>query len=444
MSQNESPFVELGQKINSKKAVVGIIGLGYVGLPLGLRFAEEGFSAIGFDTDPKKVDSLNKGLSYIRHIEPEKIQKLIQSKAFRATSDYSLLKKTDCVLICVPTPLNHKKNPDLSFIEATADEIADNMTRGQLISLESTTYPGTTRDIVLPKLLKSDLQLGRDYFVVYSPEREDPGNKKYSTQNIPKVVGGATPDCTELGRALYGQIVDEVVVVSSLEAAEFTKILENTFRSVNIALVNELKILAHKMGVDIHEIIEAAATKPFGYMPFYPGPGLGGHCVPIDPFYLSWKAREYNFNTHFIELSGEINTSMPSYVIERLIVGLNLQKKCLKGSKVLVLGVAYKKDIDNISESPALEIIKLLKSYGADVFYNDPFIPRISNLRKFEMDMISQELTPGFLRKTDAVVITTDHSVYDYNEIVRYSRLIIDTRNAVKITDSNKNKVIKA
>jgi UDP-N-acetyl-D-glucosamine dehydrogenase len=312
---------------------------------------------LGFDIDPKKVERLNKGESYIKHISSEKIKGFQDRKIFEATSDYSRLKDVDCILICVPTPLKKNKEPDLSYIENTSDQIARNLRTGHLVSLESTTYPGTTREILLPKFEKSGLQVGRDFYLVFSPEREDPGNQKYNTKNIPKVVGGITSVCAKTGQALYSQIIDKVVVVSSTEVAEFTKLLENIFRSVNIALVNELKILADRMGIDVWEVIEASSTKPFGFMPFYPGPGLGGHCIPIDPYYLSWKAKEYDFNTRFIELAGEVNVGMPDYVVSKIIDGLNRSGKCLKKSKILILGVAYKKDTDDFRESPAIEII---------------------------------------------------------------------------------------
>ena len=434
----------LSQKIKDRRAVIGIIGLGYVGLPLVIRFCEERFHVLGFDIDPVKINLLNRGQSYIKHIPSEKIARLRKSRLFEATSDYSRLKEADAVLICVPTPLSKNKEPDMSYIEMTSDEIAKTLRRGQFVSLESTTYPGTTREILLPKFERRGLKAGLDFFLVFSPEREDPGNPTYGTKNIPKVLGGITPACKALGKLLYAQIVDRVVAVSSPEAAEFAKILENTFRCVNIALINELKMLADKMNVDIWEVIEAASSKPFGFMPFYPGPGLGGHCIPIDPFYLAWKAKELNFNTSFIELAGEINTDMPAYVISRITDALNEQGKCLKNAKILVLGIAYKKDIDDMRESPALEIIELLKEKGARVSYNDPFIPRMPKLRRHELNLKSAPLAKKIFKAMDAVVIVTDHSKYDYEWIVEHSALVIDTRNATRNVKTQRHKIVKA
>jgi UDP-N-acetyl-D-glucosamine dehydrogenase len=430
-------------KIKDRTAVIGIIGLGYVGLPLVIRFGEEGFRTIGFDVDDKKVERLNNGESYIKHIPSETIKRLRDNNTFNATSDYAKLREVDSILICVPTPLNSRREPDVSYIETTSDAIAGNLREGQLIALESTTYPGTTREILLPKLEKKGLTVGRDFFLVFSPEREDPGNPTYSTKNIPKVVGGITPACTEAGKTLYAQIVDRVIAVSAPEIAEFTKLLENIFRAVNIALVNELKMLADKMDVDIWEVIEAASSKPFGFMPFYPGPGLGGHCIPIDPFYLSWKARELNFNTHFIELAGEVNTAMPEYVVSKIADALNQEGKSLKNARILILGVAYKKDTDDIRESPGVEIIDILKNKGAEVDYHDPHIPAFSGMRRYpHLAMKRVELTEATLKQYDCAVVITNHSVYDYAWIVKNSRLIIDTRNATAhIKDS---KIVKA
>lgn len=435
---------DLINKIISRKASIGIIGLGYVGLPLVIRFGEENFKIIGFDIDKSKVDKLNRGESYIKHIQSERIKQLIDKNRFQAISDYSRLKEVDCILICVPTPLNSKREPDLSYIENSSDEIAKYLRKGQLISMESTTYPGTTREILLHKFEKGGLKVGKDSFLVFSPERENPGDSKYNTRNIPKVIGGISQECVLVGKTLYEQIVDEIIVVSSPEAAEFTKLLENIFRAVNIALVNELKMLADKMGVDIWEVIEAASTKPFGFMPFYPGPGLGGHCVPIDPFYLSWKARELNFNTHFIELAGELNTNMPNYVISKITEALNKSGKCLKNSKVLILGVAYKKDVDDMRESPSLEIIKTLQDREAKIYYNDPYIPKIPKLRKHEFNLKSSPLSKKLLNEMDAVLIITDHSTYDYEWIVENSKLVIDTRNATHKLINNRFKIVKS
>ena len=432
------------KKIQDRRAVIGVIGLGYVGLPLAIRFGEERYPVIGFDIDPEKVKKLNRGESYIKHVPAEKIRRIRRSGGFEATAEYARLKDADAIIICVPTPLDKNKEPDMSFIETTSDEIARHMRRGQMISLESTTYPGTTREILLPKFEKKGWKAGRDFFLVFSPEREDPGNRKYSTKNTPKIVGGMTPSCLAAGKILYSRIVDRVIPVSSPEAAEFAKILENTFRSINIALVNELKILADKMNVDIWEVIDAASSKPFGFMPFYPGPGLGGHCIPIDPFYLAWKARELNFNTHFIELAGEINTAMPEYVVSKLSDALNRARRCLKKANILVLGLAYKKDIDDLRGAPAIEIIKLLRAKEANVFYNDPFIPRTRKGRTHDLGMDSSPLTQKFLIEMDAVVIVTDHSSYNFEWIVKNARLVVDTRNATRDVKTGREKIIKA
>jgi UDP-N-acetyl-D-glucosamine dehydrogenase len=437
-------LASLSGKIKNHQAVIGVIGLGYVGLPLVLRFHEEKFSVIGFDIDPTKVKMLSQGQSYIKHIPVERIEGLAKSGLFGASTDYSRLKEADVVIICVPTPLSKNKEPDMSYIEVTSDEVAKALRPGQLVSLESTTYPGTTRELLLPKFERRGLKAGQDFFLVFSPEREDPGNQNFHTQNIPKVVGGVTPPCKALGTLLYSQIVDRVISVSSPEAAEFTKILENTFRAVNIALVNELKILADRMNVDIWEVIDAASSKPFGFMPFYPGPGLGGHCIPIDPFYLAWKAKELNFSTHFIELAGEINTNMPSYVVTKIGDALNQNGRCLKNAKLLLLGIAYKKDIDDMRESPALEIIELLQKKEAKVFYNDPFIPNIPKVRKHDLHLKSSLLTEKLLGSMDAVVIVTDHTSYDYDWIVANSRLVVDTRNATRAVRSNRKRIVKA
>ncbi|MEW6456031.1 MAG: nucleotide sugar dehydrogenase [Acidobacteriota bacterium] len=437
---------ELVKKIKNRTSVIGIIGLGYVGLPLVLRFSEEGFKIIGFDIDNSKVEKLNKGKSYIKHIPEERIRALVSTNKFRATTDYSELKEVDCIIICVPTPLNDKKEPDLSYIKNTTGEIAKSLRKGHLVSLESTTYPGTTEEILLSEFERNGLRAGKDFFLVFSPEREDPGNKKYNTKMIPKVVGGVTPECAEVGKALYEQVIDRVVVVSSAKVAEFTKLLENIFRGVNIALVNEMKMLADRMGVDIWEIIEASSTKPFGFMPFYPGPGLGGHCIPIDPFYLSWKAKEYDFETKFIQLAGEINTNMPYYVVRKIMDALNERGKAIKGSKILILGVAYKKDVDDNRESPGVKIIDLLKEKGALVEYNDPYVPSFSGMRHYpELSMESVEIRGGKLGEYDCVVICTDHSAYKeygYERIVEESSLVIDTRNATK--GINSKKIVKA
>ncbi len=424
-------------------ADVGIIGLGYVGLPLTIEFCEAGYRAIGFDIDDKKVDILSKGQSYISYIPSDRIKTLIASGNLSPTSNFKRLADIDNIIITVPTPLNDHREPDLTFVIQTTEVISQYLRPGQLVVLESTTYPGTTSEILLPILEQTGLVVGRDFFLAYSPERVDPNNKKYRPRDIPKVVGGVTPACLERVSLLYGKVFNEIVPVSSPEVAEASKLLENIFRSVNIALVNELKVLFDRMGIDIWEIIEASATKPFGFMSFYPGPGLGGHCIPIDPFYLTWKAREYDFNTKFIELAGEINTSMPYYVVQKLVDALNNRGKSIKDARILVLGAAYKKDVDDIRESPAVKIITLLQEKGAAVSYHDPNIPVIEGMRKYPgFKMRSIELTDKVLRDSDCVAIITDHSCYDYTWILKHSHLIIDTRNVYK--GNICSKVVKA
>src|SRR5262250_2732270 len=423
---------------------VGIIGCGYVGLPLALRFAEAGHKVTGFNTDPNKVTMLNAGKSYIEHIPQTKIQQFVNSRHFNAVTDFSKLKEADAVIICVPTPLNEYREPDLTYVENTAKSIQPHLVRGQLVVLESTTYPGTTEELLLPILAKSGLQcpvasgpenenVPLDYFLAFSPEREDPGNKQFGLAQIPKVVGGLNPPSGRAAQSLYAQVVARVVPVSSTRAAEMAKLLENIFRCVNIALVNELKLLASRMNIDIWEVIDAAATKPFGYMPFYPGPGLGGHCIPVDPFYLSWKAREYDFATRFIELAGQINTAMPYNVVEAVSEALNKREKSLKGSKILLLGVAYKKDVDDLRESPSLKLLELLAARGANLDYNDPYFPALHKMRHYDFsDMRSVALTPERLASYDCVLIATDHSSYDFQTIVRQAKLVVDTRNATR------------
>jgi UDP-N-acetyl-D-glucosamine dehydrogenase len=432
-------FSELKTKIEEKRARVGVIGLGYVGLPLALLYAEQKFPVTGFDIDRRKVSTLEAGGSYIFRIPPTEIQSA-RTRGFSATSDYSQLAEMDAIIICVPTPLNEYHDPDLSYITDTARAIAPHLRAGHLVILESTTYPGTTEEVLLPILEKENKRMltasrggtsdRQQFYVAFSPEREDPGNQTVARRDIPKVVGGLDGKASDLAAALYGSIFNRTVRVSSPAAAEMTKLLENIYRCVNIALVNELKLLSLRMGIDIWEVIEAAATKPFGFQPFYPGPGLGGHCIPVDPFYLSWKAREWDFRTRFIELAGEINTRMPYHVLEFVAKALNQQKKALNGAKVLVLGVAYKKDIDDLRESPSLTIIELLQKEGAHVSYNDPYFPKVGKGRKYDLQMECAALEN--LGQYDCVLIVTDHSDYDYERIVRESQLVVDTRNATR------------
>ncbi|MFI8557789.1 nucleotide sugar dehydrogenase [Pseudomonas putida] len=414
-------------RIDNREAVIGIVGLGYVGLPLMLRYTAAGFRVLGLDIDTHKVDMLNDGLSYIEHIRGEDISQACQA-GFRATCDFSRVAECDALILCVPTPLNEYREPDISYVTNTADAIAPYLRSGQVVSLESTTYPGTTDEEIIPRICQQGLNVGTDVFVLYSPEREDPGNKHFDTQTIPKVVGGATEACLQVGVALYQVAIDRVVPVSSTKAAELTKLLENIHRAVNIGLVNEMKIVADKMGIDIFEVVDAAATKPFGFTPYYPGPGLGGHCIPIDPFYLTWKARAYGLHTRFIELSGEINQGMPEYVVNKLVDGLNEHGKPVKNSKVLVLGIAYKKNIDDMRESPALEIIKLLRQRGGITAYSDPHVPTFHGHGIYDFVMESVALTPQTLAEYDAVVLATDHDRFDYDMIADNARLIVDSR----------------
>jgi len=428
---------ELKQKIETRKAQVGVIGLGYVGLPLALLFSEQQFPVTGFDIDQKKVKTLEQGGSYIYRITPGEIQLACQ-QGFKATFDFSQLEQMDAVIICVPTPLNEYREPDLSYIVKTAEAIAPHMRSGQLIVLESTTYPGTTEEVLIPILERNpgNLKAARNgseagnFYVAFSPEREDPGNDTVARHDIPKVVGGLDAQAAALASALYGSIFSRTVPVSTPAAAEMTKLLENIYRCVNIALVNELKLLCLRMGIDIWEVIAAASTKPFGFHPFYPGPGLGGHCIPVDPYYLSWKAKEFDFQTRFIELAGEVNTAMPYHVLASVAEALNRQKKALNGAKVLVLGVAYKKDIDDLRESPSLTIIELLQKQGATVSYHDPYFPFVGKGRRYDLQMKRAELDN--FGQYDCVLIVTDHSDYDYARIVRESQLVVDTRNATR------------
>jgi len=435
---------QLIKKIAEKKVDIGVIGLGYVGLPLVVRFCEEGFRMLGFDVDSKKVALLKRGKSYLKSIPSHQISNVIRSGLLDVTDDFSRLSEPDCILICVPTPLTEKMEPDLQYIERTTEDIRKHLRKGQLIVLESTSYPGTTEELVLPRLESTGFKVGRDFFLAFSPEREDPGNKRFTTGKIPKVVGGVTAACREVAAALYQQVIEKVVPVSSPRAAELTKLLENIYRSVNIALVNELKMLADRMGIDIWEVIEAASTKPFGFSPFYPGPGMGGHCIPIDPFYLSWKAREYDFTTRFIFLAGEINVHVPYYVVAKIQDALNGMGKSTKGAKILILGVAYKRDVDDARESPALAIMNLLKKKGASLLYHDPYIPSLPRFRKYHFPLKSSPLTENLLREVDAVVVVTDHRSIDYPWVVKHAPLIIDTRNVTKGMKRWEKKIVKA
>ncbi len=435
----------LFQTINDQTAVLGVVGLGYVGLPLIDAYISAGFKAIGYDVDDAKADALNQGKSYIAHIAHEKIQSWLDKKSFEATTDMNRLSEADVILICVPTPLSDSRDPDLSYVEMTTESIAKTLRPGQMIVLESTTYPGTTKDILLPILEKSGLKAGEDFFLAYSPEREDPGNPDFTAGTIPKVVGGLEPNSLKLAQSFYEKAITAVVPVDSCEVAEACKILENTYRSVNIAMVNELKVLFQKLGIDIWEVIDAAKTKPFGFQAFYPGPGLGGHCIPIDPFYLSWVARKHEMPTKFIELAGEINTSMPLYVVHRLAEALNQAGKPIKGSRIGIFGVAYKKDVDDPRESPSFKLMELLGERGAELSYCDPHIPTLPKMRHFDVpELSSQEPTPEYLASLDCLLIATDHSVFDWNEIVPHSTLVVDTRNATQDLQIGQEKIHKA
>lgn len=451
---------QLLNKIENKTAVIGIIGLGYVGLPLALEYAIKGFKTIGFDIDERKIPILNAGKSYIKHIKADKIKKTVGNKKFFATADFSRLPEVDAIIICVPTPLNEHREPDMTFIENSGRMVAQYLRAGQFVSLESSTYPGTTEEILLPMFENAPVTqsavgnkqsakakkfvVGKDFFLAFSPEREDPNNPKYSTATIPKVVGGVTENCVKVALAIYNQVIVKTVPVSSPRAAEATKLLENIYRSINIALVNELKMVFERMNIDVWEVVDAAATKPFGFQAFYPGPGLGGHCIPIDPFYLTWKAREFEISTKFIELAGEINTFMPYYVVEKAGEVLNKFKKSLNGSKVLILGVSYKKDIDDMRESPSLKLIEILREKGAKVDYNDPYVPKLPKTRKYQYDMNSVELTKKNLAKYDMILLSTDHTDYNYKFITASSKLILDTRNAFERAGVKSVKVFKA
>lgn len=424
--------------------MVGIVGLGYVGLPLAMTFCRGGFRVLGFDIDVKKADALNRGESYIGHIPGSEVKQLRSSGKFEATADFARAKEADAILICVPTPLAEHHEPDLSYIANTGKALAPHIRAGQLIVLESTTYPGTTEEVLQPELEKGGLKADADFLLAYSPEREDPGNADFSTGKIPKVVGGCTPEALDAADALYRQVVVSTIRVSNARTAEAVKLLENIFRGVNIALVNELKLIYTKMGIDIWEVIEAAKTKPFGFMPFYPGPGLGGHCIPIDPFYLTWKAREYGVSTRFIELAGEINTAMPEHVVNVLMHLLNDRSRSLKGARVLVLGVAYKPNVGDPRESPALTLIELLQERGAEVAYCDPFVPTLPRMRKYDLGLKSIQLDEKSVASFDAVLIVTAHDVFDYPFIVKHAKLVLDTRNATKDVRDGRDRIFKA
>ena len=415
------------EKLKERRAVIGIVGMGYVGLPLALRFNEVGYPVVGFDIDPGKVDAMNQGKSHIEHIGASRVQQACDS-GFRATADMSEISQVDAVILCVPTPLNQYREPDLSFVTDTTDALVPYLRAGQVVSLESTTYPGTTEEELLPRITATGLSVGENIFLIYSPEREDPGNPNFSTHSIPKVCGGHTPACLTAGIALYEQAIEQVVPVSSTQVAEMTKLLENIHRAVNIGLVNEMKIVADRMGINIHEVIEAAKTKPFGFTPYYPGPGLGGHCIPIDPFYLTWKAREFDINTRFIELAGEVNTAMPKWVVSKVSDALNAHRKSVNGARILVLGIAYKKNVDDMRESPSAELIRLLLDKGAEVNYSDPHVPAFPRMRDHAYDLESVVLTEKALADHDLVLLATDHDAFDYDMIRTHSRLVVDTR----------------
>lgn len=426
-NNREDLLQQLISKFGKRNAVIGIVGLGYVGLPLMLRYVDVEFKVLGIDIDSVKVNKLNQGQSYIEHISAQSIA-MARAKGFEATTDFSRVSEADALIICVPTPLNAYREPDLSFVLQTTDALIPHMRRGQIMSLESTTYPGTTDEELKPRLESRGFQVGKDVFLVFSPEREDPGNANFETRTIPKVCGGATSACLQAGIALYSPAIDQVVPVSSTRAAELTKLLENIHRAVNIGLVNEMKIIADKMDIDIHEVIRAAATKPFGFTAYYPGPGLGGHCIPIDPFYLTWKARQFGLHTRFIELAGEINSDMPHWVISKVTDALNNRTRSIKGSKVLVLGIAYKKNVDDMRESPSVELMEILRSKGADVAYSDPHVPAFPKMREHHFDLMSVSLTAQSIASYDLLLLATNHDAFDYDLIQKNAKLIIDTR----------------
>jgi UDP-N-acetyl-D-glucosamine dehydrogenase len=419
-------------KLQARKAVIGVVGLGYVGLPLVLRYLEEGFSVRGFDVDESKVEAIHAGRSYIEHIDVAPVTAAYKAGRFEATCNFSRIEEVDAIILCVPTPLNKYREPDLSYVVGSVDTVVVHMRPGQVLSLESTTYPGTTEEELRPRIEKAGFTVGEDSFLVYSPEREDPANPDFTTRTIPKVVGGSTEACIAVGKALYEGVIDQVVPVSSTGAAEMTKILENTYRAINIALVNELKVVADHMGLDIFEVIDAAATKPFGYTAFYPGPGLGGHCIPIDPFYLTWKAREFGVATKFIELAGEVNTGMPDYVVRKVMEALNDQQKPVNGSRILVLGIAYKKNVDDMRESPSVVLMEKLQACGAEISYSDPHVPVFPSMREHHFDLESIDLSPETLAAVDCVLVATHHDAFDWDLIAVNSALIVDTRGVYK------------
>lgn len=434
--QLSNSCIKLLNLLKDKKVTIGIIGMGYVGLPLAITYAEAGFKVLGIDIDKNKVDKINNSISYINHIPSEKLNNLVGSNVLQATNNFKEISNVNAIILCLPTPLNKYREPDLSYIRNTLNSIKPFLKQGQVLSLESTTYPGTTKEELYPFIKNAGFNIGEDFFLVYSPEREDPGNDNFHTGNIPKVLGGMTPNCNKIGIALYEQVISEVVQVKDTSTAEMTKLLENIHRAVNIGLMNELKPLADKMGVDLYEVIRAASTKPFGFVAYYPGPGLGGHCIPIDPFYLTWKAREFGMHTRFIELAGEINSSMPHYVVTQTVNALNKHGKPLKNSRVLVLGVSYKKNIDDLRESPSLDIIDLLNRKEAKVEYCDPFFDVLPKTRKFNFNLKRTDLTEENLNKADAVIIATDHDLFDYSLIKRCSKLIIDSRGRFNPSDN--------
>ena len=444
-------MTSLAQRLAARNGVVGVIGLGYVGLPLAATLAEGGFAVIGFDIDAEKVEALRAGRSYIRHVPRERLAPFLRadtpaagSPAFLPTADYSLLVRCDAILICVPTPLTKHREPDLTYVVETARVVARHLRRDQLVVLESTTYPGTTDELVREILESTGLRVGSDVYLAFSPEREDPNNPNFTTRTIPKLVGGCTPECGAVAAALYGAVLDTVVPVASARVAEAAKLLENIYRSVNIALVNELKMLFDRMGLDVWDVIDAAATKPFGFTPFFPGPGLGGHCIPIDPFYLTWKARQFDLSTRFIELAGEINHAMPDFVVGKVVDALNERRRSLNGARVLVLGVAYKRDLDDMRESPALTLIDLLRKKGAEVVYHDPYVPVVRPTRRYAFSLASVPLSAEELGRADVVLVATDHSTVDYEFVVRASRLVVDTRNATRKVTTGREKIVRA